>query len=475
MVALDEVIPRWEWRCFAPDFGEIGRRLADEATLVVESDEVYLLSAARDSLVKLRAGLLDVKRLRQVDDDGLQQWAPTLKAPISLAPEEVDEVATSLAVVRVDVHKTRHRSTVDGCLAELTEVRAGGLETRSIALESEDPALVVALRDRLGLSGRPNTSYAGGLAALLGSGRQRYAVIDVGTNSVKLIVAERTASGGWDTVVDRAEVTRLGEGLGPGGLIGPEPMRRTVDAIADMAAEAGRLGAREVVAVGTAGLRSATNAGDVIAAVQRRCGVALEVISGEDEARLAVRAATIGLPTTGSLVVFDTGGGSSQFTFARGSELTEQFSVPVGAVRLTERFGLDGAVTAEVLARAQAEVAAELDGLAGRQRPDLLVGMGGALTNLAAVRHGLAVYDPKVVHGTVLDRTEIDRQIELYRTSGTEQRRTVVGLQPARAEVILAGACIVRTVLEALGQDELRVSDRGLRHGVLASRFDPTG
>ncbi|KQW53912.1 hypothetical protein ASC77_05890 [Nocardioides sp. Root1257] len=469
---MDEVIPRWEWRCFAPDFGETGQLLADEATVVVESDEVYLLSTARDSLVKLRAGLLDVKRLRQVDDDGLQQWAPTLKAPISLAPDEVDEVAASLGVLRVDVHKTRHRSTVDGCLAELTEVRVGDLVTRSIAVESEDPALVVALRDRLGLGGRPNTSYAGGLAALVGFGRQRYAVIDVGTNSVKLVVADLTESGGWGAaVVDRAEVTRLGEGLSAGGSIGPEPMRRTVDAIAEMAAEAGRLGAREVAVVGTAGLRAATNAGEVVEAVRQRGGVDLEVISGEDEARLAVRAATVGLPTTGSLVVFDTGGGSSQFTFARDGEVTEQFSVPIGAVRLTERFGLDGAVTTEVLARALAEVAAELDGLAGRERPDLLVGMGGALTNLAAVSHRLADYDPEVVHGTVLDRAEIDRQIELYRTSSAEQRRTVVGLQPARAEVILAGACIVRTVLDALGQDELRVSDRGLRHGVLASRF----
>jgi exopolyphosphatase/guanosine-5'-triphosphate,3'-diphosphate pyrophosphatase len=97
--------------------------------------------------------------------------------------------------------------------------------------------------------------------------------------------------------------------------------------------------------------------------------------------------------------------------------------------------------------------------------------MGGAVTNLAAVKHGLAAYDPAIVHGTVLERAEIDRQIDLYRSRDAAERRAIVGLQPARDEVILAGACIVRTVLAMLGRDSLTVCDRGLRHGLLAERF----
>ena len=97
--------------------------------------------------------------------------------------------------------------------------------------------------------------------------------------------------------------------------------------------------------------------------------------------------------------------------------------------------------------------------------------MGGAVTNLAAVRHQLAVYDPDVVHMTVLDRAELDRQIELYRTADADARRQIVGLQSGRAEVILAGACIVRTVMDKLGQETLTVCDRGLRHGLLDERF----
>jgi exopolyphosphatase/guanosine-5'-triphosphate,3'-diphosphate pyrophosphatase len=116
-------------------------------------------------------------------------------------------------------------------------------------------------------------------------------------------------------------------------------------------------------------------------------------------------------------------------------------------------------------------IAADLERLDGRETPDVLVGIGGAVTNLAAVEYGLETYDPNVVRGTVLNRAEVDRQRELYRTRTADQRREILGLQPKRAEVILAGACVVRTVLEKLGRDSLTVSDRGLRHGLLRERF----
>jgi len=143
----------------------------------------------------------------------------------------------------------------------------------------------------------------------------------------------------------------------------------------------------------------------------------------------------------------------------------------VGAVRYTERFGLTGAVTPDVLRDALAAIAADLSRIEGRPAPNALVAMGGAVTNIAAVKHGLTTYDPDVVQGTVLDRAEIDRQIELYRSRDATERRAIVGLQPKRADVILAGACIVRTVMDKLGQDSLKVSDRGLRHGLLVERF----
>jgi exopolyphosphatase / guanosine-5'-triphosphate,3'-diphosphate pyrophosphatase len=300
----------------------------------------------------------------------------------------------------------------------------------------------------------------------------RFAVIDVGTNSVKFHVGEHDSDGTWRTIADRAEVTRLGEGLDETGRLGAEPIGRTVEAIAGMADEAKQDGVEAIAAVGTAGMRIAANSGELIEAVRRRCGVEIEVISGEEEARLAYVAATSGLGVSDAkLVVFDTGGGSSQFTFGAPGRIEEQFSINVGAARFTEEFGLDHAVDEETVAAARGAIAADLSKLDGRSTPDMLVGMGGGITNMAAVKHGLERYDPDVVQGTELDAAEIDRQIELYRTRSADERRQIVGLQPKRAEVMLAGACIVRTVLEKLGRDSVVVSDRGLRHGLIVERF----
>ena len=403
-----------------------------------------------------------------------------LKLPIPTAvrssytlDEFVEQFAAPGAPVRaVKVHKRRTRYTVGGCMSELSEVVANGKPTRTLAVESEDAAGVMRAVRELGLGGYANTSYPRGLAALIDDEPVRYAVIDAGTNSIKFHVGEHGVDGKWRAVVDRAEMTRLGEGLEQKGAISDAALERTAAAMAGMVDEARRLGVRAIAAVGTAGLRIASNGNDVVAAIQARTGVHIEVISGEEEGRLAYVAAKAGLGLDkGSLVVFDTGGGSSQFTFGHDASVDERFSVDVGAVRYTERYGLDRAVPPEVLREAMAAISADLARIDGRPAPDALVAMGGAVTNITAVKHRLAAYDPAVVQGSVLERAEIDRQIELYRSLDADGRRAIVGLQPKRAEVILAGACIVRTVMEKLGKHSFAVSDRGLRHGVLAERF----
>lgn len=495
---MQETNLRWEWRTFGQRFGPAEDRLGQlTATGTKESDEIYLLVDGGDN-VKVRDGLMDVKVLREVNADGLEQWADALKAEFPLRAAETAKVLDALRIpvprslqdsytldqfleafagpgsgIRlVQVHKQRVRYTVDGCMSELSEIMANGKPIRTIAVESEDAGAVVRAVEGLGLNGYLNTSYPRELAALLANEHERYAVIDVGTNSVKFHIGELDAGGTWTTVADRAELTRLGEGLAESGVIGDAPLDRTAAAISDMVDEARRSGARALAAVGTAGLRIAANSADVLAAIRSRTGVRVEVISGEEEARLAFLATTAALDSTeGTLAVFDTGGGSSQFTFGHASEIDERFSVDVGAARYAERFGLDGAVTREVLDQALAAIAVDLARLDGHREPDSLVGMGGAVTNIAAVRHGIVVYDPQVVHGTVIDCDEIDRQIELYRSRSADDRRSIVGLQSKRAEVILAGACIVRTIMQKLGKASFTVSDRGLRHGLLAERF----
>ena len=496
---LAAIVPRWEWRAFGDSFGPAEPRLAALPRKdVVESDEVYLLSLAGDASVKVRGGQMDVKRLEAVNDDGLQQWRPILKAEFPLSREDIGIVLEALGVaasglprleytfeqlldelvepspelLAVPVRKRREHLVLDVVKAELSEFSTEAAARRTVAVESEDPLAVTAALHALELDASRNVSVARGLKALVGFGARRYAVIDVGTNSVKFLVGERAADGSWSTIVDRAEVTRLGEGLDDAGALGAEPMERTAAVIAAMADEARADGLEAIAAVATAGVRLASNGAGFVQLVHDRCGVDVEVIPGNEEARLAYLATRAALPPlAGDVVVFDTGGGSSQFTFGRADSVDEQFSVPVGAARYTERFGLAGAVDEQTVAAALAAIRADLSALEGRPHPDGVVAMGGAVTNLAAVSRELEPFDPDAIQGTVLGRDEIDRQIELYRTRSADERRRVAGLQPKRAEVILAGACIVRTVLGALGAETLTVSVKGLRHRLLVERF----
>ena len=494
------IAPRWEWRTFGASFGAADEVFARSTpTGVAESDELYLLSEGGDN-VKIRADLMDIKALRDVDPHGLQQWEPVLKATFPLTAADVaftfealrqpvpaltsdaysqavllDELVEPGPAVRLEsVHKRRVRYRFDECMVELTDIAVGDRHTRTIAIEAEDPDAVWATVTAVGLGERVNTSVPRGLLALISDERPRYAVIDVGTNSVKFHVGEQTAAGAWRRVADRAETTRLGDGLASSGVISAPAMERTTAAITSMVEEAWQHHAQAIVAVGTAGLRAAGNRDEVIAAIEAGTGITVATISGEEESRLAYLAVRAELTSgDGALVVFDTGGGSSQFTFGHGAEVDDRFSVEVGAVRYTERFGLDAAVSTETLRAALDAIAADLNRLEGRPTPDALVGMGGAMTNITAVKLGLDRYDPDAVQGAVLARADIDSQIEMYRTRDLDARRAIVGLQPKRADVILAGACIVRTVMELLGQQTVTVSDRGLRHGLLDERFGP--
>ena len=493
------IIPRWEWRTFGAALGIAEARLPEAgAESVQDSDEIYVLSLRADESVKIRADLMDVKHLQDVRDDGLELWKPVLKGTFPLTADDartmlqslgvdvalersaysldqlLDEVVAPCPDLRaLQVRKHRADHSVAGAMVELTAITCEDRRAHTIAVESPDPAQIVAAIEALGLTGRRNVCVARGLKALTGFGTRCFAALDVGTNSVKMHVGVRSADGEWSRVDDRAEVTRLGEGLDSSGALAETAMARTIDAIATLADEARHEGACDIAAVGTAALRVASNRATFVDEVRQRTGLEIEVISGDDEARLAYLAAIATLPVPpGALVAFDSGGGSTQFTFGRAGNVAERFSIDVGAVRVAERYGLQGVVETDALRDALAGIATQLGALDGRAAPDALIGMGGTVTNLAAVRHALATYDPDVVHGTVLDVDELDRQIELYRTRDADGRRAIVGLQPSRAEVILAGACIVRTILGRLDQRAVTVSDRGLRHGLLVERFE---
>jgi exopolyphosphatase/guanosine-5'-triphosphate,3'-diphosphate pyrophosphatase len=500
---MGSITPRWEWRAFGRRFGSAeGVFDTLEPDDITESDEWYLLTEAGDN-VKVRAELIDIKVLQEVDAHGLERWTPVMKAGFPLTADDIRRVFEALRIPTPDLDrkaytleqllrelvepvpgvravsalKRRLRYAVAGCMAERSEVTADGRSVRTVALEAEDPDLVVRAVRSVGLAGWTNVNYPRGLTALIDGWPERYAVIDVGTNSVKFHLAQRETNGRWTTLSDRAEITRLGEGVGRDGAISPAAAERTASAIEAMVHEARERGALAIAAVGTAGLRRASNGQDVALRIEERSGVPVEIIPGDEESRIAYLGVQAGLDLPGGeVVVFDTGGGSSQFTFGHDGLIDERFSLDVGAVRFTEQFGLDRAVGRKELVAAREAIAGDLARLEGGTRPDALVGMGGAITNLTAVSLRLDPYDPDAVHGATLDRTEIERQIDRYAAMDAAARRSIAGLQPDRAEVILAGACIVAAMLDRLGQDRLTVSDRGLRHGVLLERFgEPTG
>ena len=298
-----EITPRWEWRSFGRRFGEAETRLgALTPGGVQESDEIYLLSGAGGN-VKVRDALMDIKVLRQVNADGLEQWTPAMKAGFPLPAAEVAKVFGALRLKVPSLSRASY--TLDEIIKEFAAL---GCAIREVKVRKR--------RTRYTVGGYMNTSYPRGLTALIDDDPARYAVIDVGTNSVKLLIGERDLAGRWRTVVDRAELTRLGEGLEQHRVIVEAALERTAGAIAGMADEAKRRSVLAIAAVGTAGLRIASNRDEVIAAIEARTGLHVEVITGEEEGRLAYVAARSGLGiTAGSLVVFDTGGGSTQFTF----------------------------------------------------------------------------------------------------------------------------------------------------------------
>ena len=196
------------------------------------------------------------------------------------------------------------------------------------------------------------------------------------------------------------------------------------------------------------------------------------MIEGEEEARLSYLAVLSALPIgKGELVTFDTGGGSTEFVYGRGAEMLRKFSVPLGAVRITEEFFKDDPVREDSVDAAFAEIRKSLkEGGAGGS-PAMLVGMGGTVTSLASVKHKMEVYDPDIVQGSVLTLEDIRGMIKMFSSMTLEERRGVVGLQPKRADVILAGTCIVSVLLEIFGASSFTVSDRGLRHGLTSSSF----
>lgn len=300
----------------------------------------------------------------------------------------------------------------------------------------------------------------------------RFATIDVGTNSVLLLVAERGPTGHFSAVEERAEITRLGRGVDHTRRLAPEAIAATLEVVETFARSARELAAEEIVITATSAARDAVNGADFLAEAKRRTGLSIEIISGEEEARLSFASAFADFGGERPLAVVDIGGGSTEVILGDlHGHIIFRRSFDIGSVRLTERHVKgDPPSPAELEAVARA-VGHELGALPRPPAGARLIGIAGTVTTLLSVARRMEPYDASLVQGATLTRAEVTRVIEELSRVPLAARRTLPGLQPKRADVIIAGGLVLGGVLDALGLGEVTVSDRGLRWGLLADRF----
>jgi exopolyphosphatase/guanosine-5'-triphosphate,3'-diphosphate pyrophosphatase len=303
----------------------------------------------------------------------------------------------------------------------------------------------------------------------------RVAAIDIGTNSVLLLVAERR---GADLVpiVERARITRLGRGVDATRALDPAAAEATLACLADYAAEIARAGAGRLSVVGTSAMRDARGGEGFVARARELLGVEPRVISGDEEAALTFEGALVGLGIHGPVTVFDLGGGSTEIIRGEGDAVHRAVSLDVGSVRLTERHLRSDPPHPDEIAAVRADARAALasaGGLAGGSG-SVLVGVAGTVTTLAAFARGVVPYDAARVHGLRLSAAEIARAAGELAGMPLSARRALAAIDPKRADVIVAGAVLVEEILAWAGAGELVVSDRGVRWG-LARRLAPPG
>jgi exopolyphosphatase/guanosine-5'-triphosphate,3'-diphosphate pyrophosphatase len=301
----------------------------------------------------------------------------------------------------------------------------------------------------------------------------RLATIDLGTNTVRLLVVEPRTDGRWTPVDHDQRVTRLGEGLAASGRLGDGPMSRTAAVVVDYVRRAERAGAGAVRIVATSAVREAANGPDFARAVAEACRRPVDVVSGEDEARLTVRGILEALGVVPAvLLAFDIGGGSTEFVLARGGRVTVATSLRLGVVPLAERFSFPGPVEPARYDRMETEILArlrhELPAAVLEAGAETLVGTAGTATTLAALDLGLTTYEAGRVQGHRLPRSAIDSLLARLGALSVAERAALPCLEPGRADLIIPGLAIVRAALTATGAGVMVVSDWGLREGVIA-------
>jgi exopolyphosphatase/guanosine-5'-triphosphate,3'-diphosphate pyrophosphatase len=300
----------------------------------------------------------------------------------------------------------------------------------------------------------------------------RIAVVDLGTNSTRLLIADVDSGAGTvDELVKRSTVTRLGQGVDASGRLAKEAIDRVLDVLAGYRDLIDEHGANQIVALATSAVRDSENGDEFRSTLEQRFGFDARTISGDREAQLTFLGATsarAGDDPEPTLVI-DIGGGSTEFVVGTaGAEPSFHVSTQSGAVRQTERHLLDDPPAPQQLDELKQEVRGIIEGEvpAGvRESVSRGIAVAGTATQLAAIDQELDPYDGERVHGYWLTRAACEQMLERLAAVALEERETIVGLDPARAPTIVAGAAILVTAMRAFGLEGVETSESDILHG----------
>ena len=369
--------------------------------------------------------------------------------------------------------KPETASCLHAYAAALLAALSGWLDAEDQGERNGDAARAAALawdrflppRDALWCKDDRCARWATGCGGEMADG-ERVAAIDVGTISVRLLVADLLA-GRPEQVFRQAEVTRLGEGLRPGGRLGEAAVMRTRAAVERYAQEARRLGATRIFLAGTSATRDAADGAEFVRALGVDNHVVARVLSGAEEATLAYTGAS--LDVKGGFVVLDVGGGSTELIRCAAQGEVEAVSLPLGASRSSERWIASDPPSPGELAAVYGEAASALESLRPRFGGGTarLVGVAGTVTTLACLDAGLQSYSAEAIHLRTLSLESVDQLVVQLAGMTVAARAALPCVQAGRAPVIVGGAVIVKAAMVALGYEELTVSERDLLDGLV--------
>jgi exopolyphosphatase/guanosine-5'-triphosphate,3'-diphosphate pyrophosphatase len=293
------------------------------------------------------------------------------------------------------------------------------------------------------------------------------AAIDIGTNTTRLIVAE-VSGPSLEEIERRTVITRLGEGVDRSGLLSPAGIERVHETLADYREIVDRLGATPALVVATSAVRDASNGSEFLAEIERLFGFRTRLLSGNEEALLAFRGATIGRTLMRSVLVVDIGGGSTELVLGDAAGSSFHVSLDIGAVRLTERYlHTDPPTPAELeqCAAAVRELLLERIPAGVFQTPTAAIGNAGTITTIAALDQNLPAYDRELVHGYSISRHAVSEQLARLAALPLAERRLVPALEPERAPVIVAGAIVCHELLDAFALEAIEASELDILDG----------